>query len=812
MEVEKYEALRMDFKNLVSCIHWHEESENKDVVLETLKTIVDICSNEDCGRDAFREEGGLDFLVEFLFMTDNTIFLEHTLKTLAFVIDENVHSQMFMSTAQSLAFEVGLLQDLLNVYEYFSQALIVSSPCGISNFGGVNIDLWLSVNSALCFAVNNPQNETNQETCKNIFPVCLKILEFSSSITITNSTSSFLSLTISNNEKCQDYFYSCDGFLILKRRFHKYFDSLYLDMRLCNNIVAKGTFQGISSLVGIISAISLDHKKNATASGELGILSMMIKLLSVENLDCQLKTKIVLCLGHCIDACCDNKTFVLETENFDIFLRKSLQLCNAELSAACKYLLQVCLIKTANFEANNFIGDNDLEIPLKNMCNLENDSANMKGNSLPDKKRNKYLLQRSAEQSFDLKAKNMFSDYFEKKSSLSSPRSVSIPLTIKKKRHTKYPKSKPSPISSECLYNQIVRKNRSCANKNIAEQKEIIENVISSSSSNKQGGISNKFVDFLKKETKSNPSESHWETQSSAEAKNIKMDSFPQNFMVGNSPKLHKKQNNNFQIKESSESSSEFSLNSSLFKNEECKENYNDSGFGSYNPNQSELNCFADLKNLIESNKVTNSYESNNFKLNSKAMHFETFKNKPSISLSSNSSAKKDPHSELRSNASFNNFVQSAPESNLLSRYQRPFKTNLKQQIEAKNSNGSMKHTNTSFTRANDTLKMHFTPLLVSHPFSGSSSCSKDIECPPSNKFNLKPKTSNSLRESIRKRKRTWECSSTCTINKCLSDTSTPLNSKHVQVIVFPDKVCEEHGLNASIELLEVVSLEEAMT
>ncbi|GIX82900.1 hypothetical protein CEXT_52582 [Caerostris extrusa] len=777
MEVEKYEALRMDFKNLVSCIHWHEESENKDVVLETLKTIVDICSNEDCGRDAFREEGGLDFLVEFLFMTDNTIFLEHTLKTLAFVIDENVHSQMFMSkksvfevlqailrkqdfsidvqknalvlistilyhnsTAQSLAFEVGLLQDLLNVYEYFSQALIVSSPCGISNFGGVNIDLWLSVNSALCFAVNNPQNETNQETCTNIFPVGLKILEFSSSVTITNSTSSFLSLTISNNEKCQDYFYSCDGFLILKRCFHKYFDSLYLDMRLCNNIVAKGTFQGISSLVGIISAVSLDHKKNATVSGELGILSMMIKLLSVENLDCQLKTKIVLCLGHCIDACCDNKTFVLETENFDIFLRKSLQLCNAELSAACKYLLQVCLIKT-DFETNNFIGDNDLEIPLKNMCNLENDSVNMKGNSLPDKKRNKYLLQRSAEQSFDLKAKNMFSDYFEKK-----------------------------------IFTFITHKY------------------------------------FLKKGTKSNPSESHWEIQSSAQAKNIKMDSFPQNFMAGNSSKLHKTQNNNFQIKESSESSSEFSLNSSLFKNEECKENYNDSGFGSYNPNQSELNCFADLKNLIESNKVTNSYESNNFKLNSKATHFETFKNKPSISLSSNSSAKKDPHSELKSNVSLNNFVRSAPESNLFSRYQRPFKTNLKQQIDAKNSNGSMKHANTSFTRANDTLKMHFTPLLVSHPFSGSSSCSKDIECPPSNNFNLKPKTSNSLRENIRKRKRTWECSSTCTLNECLSDTSRTLNSKHVQVIVFPDKVCEEHGLNASIELLEVVSLEEATT
>ncbi|GBN34328.1 hypothetical protein AVEN_121927-1, partial [Araneus ventricosus] len=46
MELEKYNALGMDFKNLISCIHYHEESQNDDVILETLKTIIDICSNE----------------------------------------------------------------------------------------------------------------------------------------------------------------------------------------------------------------------------------------------------------------------------------------------------------------------------------------------------------------------------------------------------------------------------------------------------------------------------------------------------------------------------------------------------------------------------------------------------------------------------------------------------------------------------------------------------------------------------------------------------------------------------------------------
>ncbi|GFX48934.1 telomere repeats-binding bouquet formation protein 1 [Trichonephila clavipes] len=196
MEIENYEALKMDFQNLMSCIHCHEDSERNEVVLETLKTIVDICSHESCGRDAFREEGGLDFLVEFLFMTDNTTFLEHTLKTLAYVIDENVHSQMFTSkrsifeiiqtilkkptfpqevwknalllistilynnsTAQSLALEIGLIQDLLNMYENCVQAVLLRSSIIVSPSNGFTVDLWLRTNSALCFAVNNPQNE-----------------------------------------------------------------------------------------------------------------------------------------------------------------------------------------------------------------------------------------------------------------------------------------------------------------------------------------------------------------------------------------------------------------------------------------------------------------------------------------------------------------------------------------------------------------------------------------------------------------------------------------------------------------------------
>ncbi|KAG8192076.1 hypothetical protein JTE90_025339 [Oedothorax gibbosus] len=409
MESDYNNSLSMDIQNLISCIHWHEGSNNDHVVIETLKTITDLCTNNEFGRDVLRNESGLDFLVEFMFTTDNAVYLEHSLKTLACVVDGNIHNQMYMtkksvfeviqtilrnckfpvitrknaivlvsailyqnSTAQSSICEVGLLQDLLNIYEQGAERFLSGSSYAPTSDDPLN-ELWITSISSLCFAVNNPKHETNQVLCSTIFQISLRILEFSTNAEVIGSVSSLLSLCISNNRYCQDKFAQNDGLLACKRFFQKHFNLVLADIKDCNNIIRKEALTILSSITGVISAAVLEHESNADFLGRLGLVSLLVELFFVKVLDINLKTKIVLSLGHSIDACSKNKGHVIGVNNFDNLLKDNLCLQNHELSSACKYLLQVCLMQEEfDQEENIQNADSPLEENIASKgCNYE---------------------------------------------------------------------------------------------------------------------------------------------------------------------------------------------------------------------------------------------------------------------------------------------------------------------------------------------------------------------------------------------------------------------------------------------------------
>ncbi|GFR29225.1 telomere repeats-binding bouquet formation protein 1 [Trichonephila clavata] len=925
MEIESYEALRMDFQNLMSCIHCHEDSERNEVVLETLKTIVDICSHESCGRDAFREEGGLDFLVEFLFMTDNTTFLEHTLKTLAYVIDENVHSQMFMSkrsifeviqtilkkqtfplevwknallltstilyhnsTAQSLALEIGLIQDLLNIYENCAQAVLLRSSITVSPSNGFTVELWLRTNSALCFAVNNPQNEKNQEICMNIFPVSVRIMEFSPNTVILISISSFLSLTVSSNEKCQDYFSSCDGFLVLKRCFQKFFDAVFMDLKLCNNVIGRENLQAVSSLIAIISAASLNHKKNAALSGKLGILSMMIKLIFVENLDCQLKTKIVLCLGHCIDAFSDNKSYVLETENFDTFLKKSFSLGDAELSSACKYLLHVCLINKGFSEAaGNFAEylNSASTSSMKDICIPEFNFVSSDGSTALNKSATQTcLLKRnstsgSIKQTPMRKAKNDIVKSFERRSlsASSSSESSSQPLHSKRK----------SALHSRTSVNKLcVKKEHLCSpnrdlNEFLSIQKEalkcdmhlncIYSNVdddivrckIRKDNASNSGQTLKKhntmsanvpFSDFLSKETKYNATELQnqsiqqgqfnfsqttsdnlvpqynrlrsFEKENKGSVKQLgnpfKDDKFSpcreiqgnsqykMNFLKQNSvrkgyPRLLKMKKNKMYSKraksETSSSSSEYSFCPQLFENSEEKENVK---FGCSILNESPAYSpeVANHSNVLS--RVNHSFqkENNKWSLNMSKRPDE----KRSFSPAANFQSNENYESKFILNLPSSKSENSSFKNDLYPKCNEVFSSRKSDLPTMKIVNTSTGSTNVS-PHPSDQQANRFSFSRHVSGSSGNSVCLKNVDgCCHSRDETIIPRTLNVLENKSNKRKRAWDSSSL----SIFSEGEHNLESNRcVEVIVLPEGTCEEHGLSSTVELLEVVSLNE---
>ncbi|GFY61196.1 telomere repeats-binding bouquet formation protein 1 [Trichonephila inaurata madagascariensis] len=921
MEIENYEALKMDFQNLMSCIHCHEDSERNEVVLETLKTIVDICSHESCGRDAFREEGGLDFLVEFLFMTDNTTFLEHTLKTLAYVIDENVHSQMFMSkrsifeiiqtilkkptfpqevwknalllistilynnsTAQSLALEIGLIQDLLNMYENCVQAVLLRSSIIISPSNGFTVDLWLRTNSALCFAVNNPQNEKNQEMCMNIFPVSLKIMEYSPSTVILISISSFLSLTISNNDKCQDYFSSCDGFLVLKRCLQKFFDAVFMDLKLCN-VIGRENLQAIGSLIAIISAASLNHEKNATLSGKLGILSMMIKLIFVENLDGQLKTKIVLCLGHCIDAFSDNKSYVLETENFDTFLKKSFSVDDAELSSACKYLLHVCLINKGFSEADGNFAEYFNFAPtgsMKEICIPESNFVSFDGSTVLNKAATqtcplkKNSTAGSIKQTPMHKAKNDIVKSFERESlnASSSSGSNSQPLYSKRKSlHSK------TSLNELCVKKEHLSSPNTDLNEFLSNQKEslkcdmhlnytysnvddgiVICNIKKDNNTSNSGQTLNKqntisanipFTDFLSKETKCNstelqnqsiqqdqfnfsqvPSDNLTPQYNSFEKENketvrqlgnpLKYDKFSAGREIrGNSqsklkflketsvrkgyPRLLKMKKNKMYSKraksETSSSSSEYSFCPQLFENSEEKENVK-YGYSILSKSAAYSPEVANCSNILK--RVNRSFqkENNEWNLNMSKRPDE----KPLFSSAANFQSNENYESKFILNLPSSKSENSSVKIDLYPKCNEVFSSRNSDVPIMKNVNTSTGSTNVS-PRPADLRANRFSFSRHVSRSSGNSICLKNVDgCCHSREETIIPRALNVLENNSNKRKRSWDQSSV----SIFSEGEHNLRSnKHMEVIVLPEGTCEEHGLSSTVELLEVVSLDE---
>ncbi|KFM58921.1 hypothetical protein X975_12838, partial [Stegodyphus mimosarum] len=71
------------------------------------------------------------------------------------------------------------MQDLIRIYSENTPGVIIESTAVSKNEEPPN-EIWLRTNSALCFSVNNPQNEKNQLICSDLFPQLLKLLESSS--------------------------------------------------------------------------------------------------------------------------------------------------------------------------------------------------------------------------------------------------------------------------------------------------------------------------------------------------------------------------------------------------------------------------------------------------------------------------------------------------------------------------------------------------------------------------------------------------------------------------------------------------------
>ncbi|GBN47732.1 hypothetical protein AVEN_16288-2, partial [Araneus ventricosus] len=269
-----------------------------------------------------------------------------------------------------------------------------------------------------------------------------------------------------------------------------------------------------------------------------------------------------------------------------------------------------------------------------------------------------------------------------------------------------------------------------------------------------------------------------------------------QNSMQEECPRLFKKKKERISSDISSSSSSEYSFTPYNLKNSKSRGKESDNQFGFCIPYQSEIN----LPKISKSKSKNVDYENNCMKWNSNDK-FQAPVRKPLFSFKAESQVKRNHPSEFSLKLSPIKFENGWTEDNSF------LSCKMIPEIGEENLFDLTKFTDVSLQHGKRLMDSGFSSNHVSQSSRKSDTYLGD--CYQSTNQIILPQTSR-IFENPYQKKRSWSCSSTGTCNKSFSPLSSPLNSsRHVQVIVLPKETCEQHGLSASVELLEVVSLED---
>ncbi|GFT84036.1 uncharacterized protein NPIL_166801, partial [Nephila pilipes] len=281
----------------------------------------------------------------------------------------------------------------------------------------------------------------------------------------------------------------------------------------------------------------------------------------------------------------------------------------------------------------------------------------------------------------------------------------------------------------------------------------------------------------------------------------FKMKPSKQNSLIEGYPKLMKKNKmcSKRALSETSCSYSELSFCPQFFENLNDKEN------NKFRLSESATSSF-DVKNCNISDRVDHDFQKKDSTGNVTDMS-KILDRKPLFSSSSSFQSKNDHESNFALKLSFPTSVDCGIKNNPSPKCNEAlFTLNSESQKRIKNINTLTSSANVS-SHLDDELVNR---LSFSHhvsDFCGQSFSPKNFdECHHSSDDTIVPRAFNVLEDKLNKRKRFWDCPSKRAFNE---DQLTLQSSSHVEIIVLSEGTCEEHGLSSTIELLEVVSLDE---
>ncbi|XP_056382053.1 telomere repeats-binding bouquet formation protein 1 isoform X5 [Hyla sarda] len=373
-KVTSYAEMKTDLNLLLECLKF--QMDNPDSQKETLVAVRAICQDNSDACDYFREIGGLLFLNNLAKSSTHCILKQASLYTLAVLAENNVYCQQTLCTSalfedvytvlvdeqssinlkwmcvfvflvlvsnnktgQSLARESGCIDVLLLI---FSKMLTCNMILASGNTNP-QYQLWLSVCSALCTCVNNPQNEENQKLCSSVFPQAIEWLEGSFQHEIARPMFSMIGLTVANCRYTQDYFASIGGLDILA-------DIL---SHLVNGSQVKSfDFRLAIAATKTLDACIAENSKSIHHLSKHSIISSLMSLLSCGTLEAEDKFSIVLAVGHLTEDCEANQYELLKSKGLPLMIQVLAETQDDELHKAATFVLQNCRCITEMLSLN----------------------------------------------------------------------------------------------------------------------------------------------------------------------------------------------------------------------------------------------------------------------------------------------------------------------------------------------------------------------------------------------------------------------------------------------------------------------------
>nr|XP_057931863.1 telomere repeats-binding bouquet formation protein 1 [Doryrhamphus excisus] len=369
MDTNNRNATKTDLSLLLECVKFQMNC--PDLQKQALITINSICEKREDNVDLLREIGGVAFLYSLsksgIIHSDVRVMALFTLGTLAeanvycknflcrketfmdlggYIMEENTSlKQKSVSiyllsvlvasnkAGQTLAQTTGCIEILLDLFSSTFPVSNQDSPRDVNT--AHNLRLWVSVSSALCGCVNNPQNDLAQSICVSSFPDIKKWLHLISlpCAEVFHHLCSFIAMTVANNAYVQEHFATSGVLETL----------IYALIQLTSESeTSTSSFHLSVTIAKTLSACVADNSTLASGLAQYGVVCHLFTLLAVPNLDCEDRLTVLVMLGHCTEASEEHQSQLVQCGGLPLIITLLAENTSEEVRKAATFILQTC--------------------------------------------------------------------------------------------------------------------------------------------------------------------------------------------------------------------------------------------------------------------------------------------------------------------------------------------------------------------------------------------------------------------------------------------------------------------------------------